>query len=49
MTMQYVISLMCSKECIDAWELKYTRQILGKDEPPGTKNGGRGGGGGGAG
>lgn len=29
--MDHVKSMMCSKQCIDEWELKYARMILKKN------------------
>jgi len=30
LTMKHVMSMLCSKECRDEYELKYTRMVLGK-------------------
>lgn len=30
--MNHVQSMMCSKQCREEWEMKYTRSILGKDD-----------------
>ena len=34
LTMDRVQPLMCSKECRDSWEMKYTRMCLGKSAEP---------------